>query len=239
MPRKISIKKCLICGDEFTTRTTRQTCSRPCQNKLPKDYLRVCTICGKEFYSHKPNGKACSGECRKIHNNKLVEKSHSRNPEARKMMQRNSTRKCRSNFSEDRKRQELLKNYAWREKNPERWKELKKQSSARHPKTAKIAHWKRKSLVRNAGEFPDKVDIEKRLNLFEGCCYCQTTTVKKTVEHLVPIVKGGTSSMWNLFGSCSKCNSSKGGRDFLTWFRRQSFYDPYQEYKILQETLAG
>ena len=79
----------------------------------------------------------------------------------------------------------------------------------------------------------------KRLKLFNGCCYCKSQHNKLTIEHLVPIVKGGTNIILNLFGACSKCNSSKGTKYFLEWYRQQSFYDPIREYEILQRTYAG
>ena len=84
----------------------------------------------------------------------------------------------------------------------------------------------------------DVKTIRKRMNIFKGCCYCGTKE-KLTMEHLMPISKGGDHSENNLFGACFSCNSSKQDRDFKEWYRKQSFYDKKREYNILQNTLAG
>lgn len=33
-----------------------------------------------------------------------------------------------------------------------------------------------------------------------------------TVDHIIPLIKGGTWRMYNLVTACRKCNGSKGGR---------------------------
>lgn len=77
-------------------------------------------------------------------------------------------------------------------------------------------------------------DIKKILGSFgKKCAYCQ---IKKllTVDHVVPIDKGGAHAKGNLVPACSWCNSSKMNRDWRSWFRAQSFYSSRREKRIVR-----
>jgi 5-methylcytosine-specific restriction endonuclease McrA len=41
-----------------------------------------------------------------------------------------------------------------------------------------------------------------------------------TVDHIVPVVLGGTDALWNLVSSCRLCNSSRGHQDFVDYVYR-------------------
>lgn len=94
---------------------------------------------------------------------------------------------------------------------------------------------KRKSLFArySAGKFPPNNIIEKRLSLFSACCYCGKDS-KLVIDHLVPISEGGTNDYFNLYGSCVRCNSSKGKKEWIAWYRKQEFYKPENEIRILR-----
>lgn len=50
----------------------------------------------------------------------------------------------------------------------------------------------------------------------KGCCFycgCKLTWETKTVDHVIPRSKGGTSRAWNIVISCSTCNQNKGDSD--------------------------
>ena len=42
-----------------------------------------------------------------------------------------------------------------------------------------------------------------------NCIECGKTNWKLTIDHLIPIDKGGTNDEWNLATMCEKCNSEK------------------------------
>lgn len=48
------------------------------------------------------------------------------------------------------------------------------------------------------------------------CHYCKKDVgVKKfTVDHIIPVSRGGTDDLSNLVGCCKSCNSSKHARDY-------------------------
>lgn len=44
------------------------------------------------------------------------------------------------------------------------------------------------------------------------CHYCGTPNAG-TVDHVIPVARGGTNDASNLVPACGPCNYSKGGRD--------------------------
>ncbi|MBO6168380.1 MAG: HNH endonuclease [Bacteroidales bacterium] len=50
------------------------------------------------------------------------------------------------------------------------------------------------------------------------CVYCGTTE-NLSVDHLFPRIKGGADNVENLICSCKSCNSSKGKKDLMAWYR--------------------
>jgi hypothetical protein len=53
------------------------------------------------------------------------------------------------------------------------------------------------------------------------CTYCQRVTDVRdqTVDHVLPLSRGGWDEEWNLLPCCLSCNSSKGGLHPLDWIR--------------------
>lgn len=53
-----------------------------------------------------------------------------------------------------------------------------------------------------------------------ACVYCGATPPPKLhADHLIPRFLGGLESADNLVWACRSCNSSKGARDLLDWYR--------------------
>ena len=64
---------------------------------------------------------------------------------------------------------------------------------------------------------------EDRLMAVEGrkeCAYCRASE-NLTWDHLIPSSLGGLDTISNLVPACSRCNSSKGDRDVIDWFRNR------------------
>jgi 5-methylcytosine-specific restriction endonuclease McrA len=54
-----------------------------------------------------------------------------------------------------------------------------------------------------------------------SCFYCQQPAT--TVDHVIPIVRGGDPIAWeNLVSCCAKCNSMKGSRSEGVFLARQA-----------------
>lgn len=93
-----------------------------------------------------------------------------------------------------------------------------------------------KSRVRSEKITPES--LLNRLELFDGCCaYCSEPLGKnKQADHVVPISKLGADTLANIVFVCQSCNSSKGNRDFLGWYRSKPFWTQERESKVLSIT---
>lgn len=78
-----------------------------------------------------------------------------------------------------------------------------------------INRHKRRAMVKESGVY--KVtgkDLAKiRRN---NCVYCGSSE-NITVEHIIPITRGGTHSIGNLTSACRSCNFSKSGKLIMEW----------------------
>jgi 5-methylcytosine-specific restriction endonuclease McrA len=51
----------------------------------------------------------------------------------------------------------------------------------------------------------------------DPCSYCPQPGRGRTLDHIDPKAKGGTSRMWNLTGACASCNSAKADTPLLLY----------------------
>ena len=68
------------------------------------------------------------------------------------------------------------------------------------------------------------------------CCFCGCPPIDNkslTIDHLKPRSKGGESTSKNCLPACEPHNRSKGSEDWKEWYRRQPFYAPEREARIL------
>lgn len=56
-------------------------------------------------------------------------------------------------------------------------------------------------------------DIVTILKSAKGKCYYCGCKGKLTIDHIIPLARGGTHEKSNLLAACNRCNSSKGARD--------------------------
>ena len=111
----------------------------------------------------------------------------------------------------------------WREANPEKQAAIYSRRRAR----------KRNATIPGR---PVTAAIEaERKALFDGCCFCGAKK-KLTLEHMVPLSKGGLHAEENLLGSCAKCNCSKRARPVESWYKKQPFFDQTRWNKIVELT---
>lgn len=70
-------------------------------------------------------------------------------------------------------------------------------------------------LVKTAG-FMTVEELEARMAEFDCCVYCKRDDVPLTVDHVVPLSKGGLHVRENVVAACKSCNSKKGNRPVET-----------------------
>ena len=53
----------------------------------------------------------------------------------------------------------------------------------------------------------------------EYCAYCgvKLSRYTATIDHVIPLSRGGTDFKWNLVWCCKKCNQSKGSKLLSEW----------------------
>lgn len=54
----------------------------------------------------------------------------------------------------------------------------------------------------------------------DPCAYCGEPAA--TLDHIDPLVRGGSSSLENLTAACSPCNASKNASPLLTWLAERN-----------------
>jgi 5-methylcytosine-specific restriction endonuclease McrA len=95
----------------------------------------------------------------------------------------------------------------WRKNNPER---------------VRILHRNRRFKKRNAGNgWNADQEIELFFNYGNICAYCGKKFNKLTVDHIIPIAKGGIHEIENAVPACIHCNSSKCDTPLLIWMWRR------------------
>lgn len=114
------------------------------------------------------------------------------------------------------KRKIYMKKY--KSENPIRYK-LQKQRYNLSEKgkicSTKYVH-KRLSRIRNSKFNLSSKDIELIFSKFDCCVYCGSKE-RLTLDHVIPISKGGETSIKNLVVACQRCNTSKGDKNVLDW----------------------
>jgi len=96
-----------------------------------------------------------------------------------------------------------------------RWK-VNLSRRSRRPPGRKLTRWQRDSLSPG-------LSLNERYKLLHRwqrcgvrCAYCESAPVE-TVDHVVPLARGGTNREGNLNPACRSCNSSKGARLLIEW----------------------
>lgn len=95
---------------------------------------------------------------------------------------------------------------AWMQANPERVRQRN------------LLRWHLKRSL--AGNF-SKLDLDRiRSEQRDKCAFCKTKlSGRGSLDHIVPISKGGTNEPRNLQWLCKPCNSSKQAHDQIDWAR--------------------
>ena len=100
----------------------------------------------------------------------------------------------------------------WRETYPERQRISTKQWEKRNPEKVKARAHRRRSLERGAvGSFTGE-EWRELCSRFENRCLCCKKQKSLTVDHILPLSKGGRNDIGNLQPLCYSCNSRKKDR---------------------------
>ncbi len=101
----------------------------------------------------------------------------------------------------------------WEVDNPESAREAQRQWQRSHPETARASAMNRKARKLAAEGSYNADDIKAQLERQKGrCFYCNCKLGKYEVDHVIPLVRGGSNYPSNLVIACPVCNKSKGAK---------------------------
>lgn len=114
-------------------------------------------------------------------------------------------------FSDDYRRKALARVLAWEQKNPER--------AAEHRRKARQT---RRARQYSAGGSYTNAEIRELLEKQNWCCaapWCKVSlrSIKKELDHIIAVAKGGRNDIANLQWLCLPCNKKKRDKDPLVW----------------------
>lgn len=108
----------------------------------------------------------------------------------------------------------------WEVKNPEKAKEMLRRGvaafHARNPTHDRRRQHRRRAAMLAGGSYTER-DLLRLLRRHDGlCAYC-TNAAADTIDHVIPLVRGGRNTIGNLLPACRRCNSKKHARLLIEW----------------------
>jgi len=109
---------------------------------------------------------------------------------------------------------------------PDKIKRRVKAWKKNHPeKVRAIGHRRRSRLIDSCSPGVLPAEWAALVERFAGrCAYCGTSGT--TIDHIVPISKGGRDEIGNVLPACKSCNSSKNNKDLAVWLAEKGLADP-------------
>ena len=95
----------------------------------------------------------------------------------------------------------------YRKNNPEKMKAMRHQWYKNNPGRSKLYNLQRRAYMRSLSNTLTVREVIQKLSIGH-CFYCGGET-NLTLDHFVPLSKGGGTTRANMVVSCTKCNGSK------------------------------
>jgi 5-methylcytosine-specific restriction endonuclease McrA len=182
------LNKCVQCGDAVTYSQTATYCSGKCRSRASrrrnkKTYSIACAVCSVVFTSDRPKkycGRKCGHRADYLKNGRVY---------TERMYE-----KYRLNPEPELARQK--RRYR---RNPEKYRLLK----------LRIEQRRRAKLL---GVFVEDItpeDFRAICNRQNDCCWWCGRSARLTMDHVVPVSRGGKHEKNNIIGACQSCNSAK------------------------------
>ena len=111
---------------------------------------------------------------------------------------------------------ERVRKRIWLEANRKRVNALHRALEKANPERARMYYHTRRARKKGNGGSHTVDDLKTLWQKQNSCCaYCKTklTLTTRSLDHIIPVSKGGSNNPDNLAWACSPCNTSKGMRN--------------------------
>lgn len=131
----------------------------------------------------------------------------------------------------------------WKDNNKEKTKQADREWARNNPEIVRELSRKRRARKRNAinsnTSSVNAFEIQKIINYFNhSCSYCGSKD-NQSIDHMVPLARGGIHELSNLIPACKKCNSSKCASSVEQWYKSQTFFNEPRWLKIQRYRKEG
>lgn len=181
-----------------------------------------CAHCGTTFTTTHSHKKHCTRKCGKQSAYTYTKRRYvvqcrwcASQFEASNKTRKTCSLKCNQRLQDAaRREQNIARVKAWQHANPERF--TRRMAEARSRRRALIANAPTKRIT-------DRDLRRMKQRQRDRCAYCHEVK-PLTLEHVVPLVRGGSHALGNLCWVCRSCNCSKGRKLLVEWlsYRRKS-----------------
>jgi 5-methylcytosine-specific restriction endonuclease McrA len=234
MPVAYSVKTCQRCGKEYEPKSSMQKWCLECrtvavaekcrvyQQKLrdkgPHGFkLKTCQRCGHEYQPTTGNQKYCL-DCKSLAAKEHLAAKYAMNRDERiakvrkyaaahkeKISIRHHT--YHKEYAVTHKTELAMRQQIWDRANPEKCRlHCSKRRALKYDNTP-------------INELLTETQWQTLLAKYDGhCAYCGKE-VKLTLDHVIPLSKGGKHSIDNVVPACLHCNDSKGARTPEQWLQ--------------------
>lgn len=159
--------------------------------------------------------------CRRIY----VNEWRKANPErdlALKRVSREKNREANNLYSREWKKKNKPKvwqyNQVYREKNREAVKKKAKEYRDANPLVKRASEAKRRAIKKKSGGSYKPQEIKDLITKQKNkCIYCKSVLNKYHIDHIVPIISGGSNSIDNIQILCPTCNCRKSSKDHIKY----------------------
>lgn len=125
---------------------------------------------------------------------------------------------ARKKYAEKNRAKELARKKKWRDENKDARKEYQRKYQKDNLFRWNQSEAKRKATKLNNGIF--EISDKEIINLYNTpCAYCGSTN-NISLDHIVPLSRGGSHSIGNLISACMPCNLSKNSKTIMEWRTR-------------------
>ncbi len=200
-------KTCEVCGKEYNGyRSKHSFCSWVCQYKsvaVDNKRDKQCVVCGSSFKAHKRT--TCSLKCYYILNRDAFKKRYAENKDKHYEGLKKFKEKNPNYFKE------YMKEY--RENNKERLSLQSKEYRKNRPEQTNARKQRRRAKLLEVGGSYSAKEWNELKRKYGNLCLCCREEKPLTVDHVIPLSKGGTNDIDNIQPLCVSCNSRKGTKE--------------------------